>query len=152
MRPKRHFALKDTFPVETTGRKQRTMSQNFQNFAKFFIFHRKKKGKKKCRGCEKKKRCRGAAGATFFFSIILLHPKIKKQIKKYITWLSRGGVVIFVTKMHLWLYPKGKLSFDKIPIPPPGDPPDLSVFLTFFQCKCVFCMKKKKRGPIKIFP
>ena len=45
MRPKRHFALKDTFPMETIVKKKPCKnSQNFQNFAKLFS---KKKIEKK---------------------------------------------------------------------------------------------------------
>ena len=44
MRTKKHFALKDTFPMETIVKKNRKISQNFQNVAQLFF---KKKTKKK---------------------------------------------------------------------------------------------------------
>ena len=69
MRPKRHFALKDTFPIETiVKKKKRKNSQNFQNFQNFAkLFFEKKNRKKKS---EKKYIFfLGACGASvsFFF-------------------------------------------------------------------------------------
>ena len=46
MRPKRHFALKDTFPMETRVKNPRKKSQIFQKFAKSYF---QKKIEKKCR-------------------------------------------------------------------------------------------------------
>ena len=45
MRPKGHFALKCTFPMETIVKKNLKNSQNFQNFAKLF-FQKKIKNRK----------------------------------------------------------------------------------------------------------
>ena len=44
MRPKRHFALKDTFPMETIVNKK--TRKNFQNFAKLFFEKKNRKQKK----------------------------------------------------------------------------------------------------------
>ena len=103
MRPKRHFALKDTFPMETIVKKKVQNSQNFQNFAKLFS----KKNKIEEKKIEKKyiffpRRLRrlgiifffGACGASFFFfstgKRISLGKSEKKIEKKSQVHQNRG--------------------------------------------------------------